>query len=357
VAFLHKGEGRMAKGKSKVLVFIIIFIITIVGIHLTATAAESPPEFYKGKTVVLTVGSSPAGGYDTWARLVARSLGTMIGATVVVKNMPEAGGVVALDDIYHTKNARGLKIHLARDILPPLIEATDFPGTSARWEVQKLQWLARLSVDPATFAGSPKKYKSMSDVRKAKEFLCGVDAAMSVAGTRTAMAFEALGLDNAKMVAGYPGGSERRLAVMQGELGGTSGSYDSLEKYFASGDLVPLWVMSKERLKEAPGIPTVFEIGVKKERLKWLEWQFNVEETGRTLVAPPDTPLERVKFLRAAMAKVVTDPEFLKNVAQRQYSVDYLSGDQIQGVFAKVMKLNKKDKEELIYILKTKYMK
>jgi tripartite-type tricarboxylate transporter receptor subunit TctC len=347
----------MEKNRCMFPVWLIIPILLLCVVYRTPAAAEDPAAFYKGKTVILTVGSSPAGGYDTWARLVARSLGPMIGATVVVKNIPEAGGVVALDDIYHSKNARGLRIHLARDILPPLIEATGFPGTSARWEVSKLQWLARLSTDPATFAASPKKYKSVDDVKKAKEFLCGVDAAMSVAGTRTAMAFESLGLDNAKMVTGYPGGSERRVAVMQGELGGTSGSYDSLIKYFESGDLVPLWVMSKERLKEAPGIPTVFDIGVKKEKMKWLDWTLNVEETGRTVVAPPDTPLDRVKFLRDAMAKVVVDPEFLKNVARRQYSVQYLPGEQIQGVFAKVMKLSQKDKEELVYILKTKYMK
>ncbi len=346
----------MAKNKITVLALLILFVLSFFQAPATP-AAEDPAAFYKGKTVMLTVGSSPGGGYDTWARLVAPALGKLIGATVVVKNMPEAGGVVALDDIYHTRNARGLKIHLARDILPPLLEATDFPGTSARWEVQKLQWLARLSTDPATFAGSPKKFKSFEDVRKAKQFLCGVDAAMSVSGTRTAIALEALGLENGKIVAGYPGGSERRLAVIQGELNGTSGSYDSLEKYFASGDLVPLWVMSKEKIKENPKVPTVFELGIKPEARKWLDWQLNVEETGRTLVAPPDTPQDRVKYLRDALGKILNDPRFLKEVAIRKYSVQYLPGDQIQGVFKKVMNLSKKEKGDLIYILKTKYMK
>ena len=341
-----------------------IFLICLVMVQLllsvgyrTLAAAESPAEFYKGKTIILTVGASPAGGNDTWARLTARGLGRMIGAKVVVKNMPEAGGTVALDDIYHTKNAHGLKIHSARDIIPPLLEATGFPGTSVRWEVLKLQWLARLSVDPALFAASPKKYKSFNDVKKTKEFLCGIDAAMAVSGTRTAMSFEALSLENGKMVAGYPGGSERRVAVMQGELGGTSGSYDSLLKYFESGDLIPLWVVSKARIKEAPNVPTILEAGVKPEKMKWLNWQLNIEETGRTVVAPPDTPLDRVKFLREAMDKLVIDPEFLKQVAQQRYSIQYLPGDQVQGVFAKVMKLSPKDKDELIYILRTKYMK
>jgi tripartite-type tricarboxylate transporter receptor subunit TctC len=347
----------MKKNGYMFLTMLIISTLFLCVVFRTPAAAEDPAAFYKGKTVVLTVGSSPAGGNDTWARLVARGLGRLIGATVVVKNIPEAGGTVALDDIYHSKNSRGLKLHFARDIIPPLLEATGFPGTSVRWEVAKLQWLARFSVDPALFAGSPKKYKSFNDVKKAKEFLCGIDAAMAVSGTRTAISFEALSLDNAKMVAGYPGGSERRVAVMQGELGGTSGSYDSLLKYFESGDLIPLWVVSKERIKEAPMVPTIIELGVKPEKMKWLDWQLNVEETGRTVVAPPDTPSDRVKFLRDAMAKLVNDPEFLKQVARQRYTVQYLPGDKIQGVFAKVMKLSNKDKEELIYILRTKYMK
>jgi len=344
----------MGKGL-KINLILILAVLTLC--FKAGAAAESPEAFYKGKTVIITVGSSPGGGYDTWARLVAKSLEKMLRATVIVKNIPEAGGVVALDDIYHTRGAGGLKIHLARDILPPLLQATNFPGTSARWDVNKLMWLARLSTDPAVFASSPKKFRNFAEVKKAKEFLCGVDAAMSVSGTRTAIAFEALGLTNAKIVAGYPGGTERRLAVIQGELGGTSGSYDSLEKYFASGDLVPLWVVSKERLKENPQIPTVYDLGVKQEARKWLDWELEVEQTGRTLVAPPDTPQDRVKFLRETLAKMVRDQDFLRNVAKYKYSVQYLSGEKLQDIFKKVMAITEKEKEELIYILKVKYMK
>jgi tripartite-type tricarboxylate transporter receptor subunit TctC len=115
--------------------------------------------------------------------------------------------------------------------------------------------------------------------------------------------------------------------------------------------------MSKEKVAENPKIPTVYELGVKPEARKWLDWELDVEETGRTLVMPPDTPADRVKFMRDAMAKVVKDAGFMKDVARRKYSVQYLPGDKIQDVFTKVMVLTDKEKKELIYILKTKYLK
>jgi tripartite-type tricarboxylate transporter receptor subunit TctC len=332
-------------------------IVSLSVVHLTPAAAENPAAFYKGKTMELNVGSSPGGGYDTWGRLMAPALGKMIGATVIVKNQPAAGGVVALNDIYHLKNARGLKIHIARDVMPALMEATDFPGTSARWEVSKLKWLARITTDSSVLAGNPKKYKSLADVKKAKQFLCGVDAAMSVSGTRTTLGLHALGLKNAWIVAGYPGGSERRLAVMMGELDGTSGSYDSLVKYITAGDLKPIWVMSKERIPQDPSIPTIYELATDEGAKKWLDWLFLVQDGGRSFVAPPDTPMDRVNFLRDAMDKIVKDPEFLKQVAKVKYSVDYLRGDKLEAVLEKAMQLNKKEKEELIHILKVQYVK
>ena len=347
----------MEKSKGLILILTLISIFTFFAIYSTQTVAQDLAAFYKGKTLELTVGTSPGGGYDTWGRLLAPAFGKMTGATVVVKNIPEGGGIVALDDIYHTKKRNGLKIHLARDMLPALLEATGFPGTTAKWEVEKLQWIGRFSVDSAAFGANPKKYKSFDDVRGAREFLCAVDAAFSIAGTRTCIAFEGLGLKNAKYVAGYPGGSERRLAVIRGEVDATSGSVDSLVQYFASGDLRPLWVVSKERLKELPNTPTIYELGVTKEGQKWLDWSMKMEQSGRTIVAPPDTPMDRVKFLRNAMAKAVIDPEFLNNVKKNKYSVEYLPGEELLGVLKGLVKLSSKDKEELIYILQPKYKK
>ncbi|MFC1815352.1 Bug family tripartite tricarboxylate transporter substrate binding protein [Thermodesulfobacteriota bacterium] len=337
---------------STVFTILLIFLFSV-----GYASAEDPASFYRGKTVVFTVGSSPGGGYDTWTRLMAPAFAKVLGATVIVKNMPAGGGVVALHDIYHTKNARGLKIHTARAILPPLLETVGFPGTSARWKVEELQWIGRLSVDEPAFAVSAKKFKTFDQVRSDKEFLCGVDAAMSVSGTRTAIALEALGLSNGKIVAGYPGGSERRLAVIQGELDATSGSYDSLYRYFAAGDLKPVWVMVNKKLKKAPNVPIITDLGVTEQGKKWLDWELKTEQSGRSIVAPPDTPKDRVKFLRDAMAKAVTDPELLNKVARLKYSLQYMRGDKLQALLQSIMRLSKSEKEQLVYILKDKYMK
>jgi tripartite-type tricarboxylate transporter receptor subunit TctC len=58
-----------------------------------AARADDVAAFYTGKTIDLLIGTSPGGGYDLYARVLAKYLGKHIPGdpTIVPQNMPGAG--------------------------------------------------------------------------------------------------------------------------------------------------------------------------------------------------------------------------------------------------------------------------
>ena len=80
------------------------------GLTLSVSArAQDAAAFYKGKTVHFVVGLGVGGGFDAYARMIAPYLGQELGANVVVDNLPGAGGLLALNQIY-TGQADGLRL-------------------------------------------------------------------------------------------------------------------------------------------------------------------------------------------------------------------------------------------------------
>src|SRR5690348_1690938 len=77
-----------------------------------AGAQNAVADFYRGKTVVIAIGSTPGGGYDTYARLIARHLGKFIPGhpTVAPTNMPGAGSNAAAAAVYNTLPKDGTHI-------------------------------------------------------------------------------------------------------------------------------------------------------------------------------------------------------------------------------------------------------
>jgi tripartite-type tricarboxylate transporter receptor subunit TctC len=78
--------------------------LALLGACLAAPAAQADPvaDFYRGRTVQLLIGYSTGGGYDTYARALARYLGKHIpGApTIVPQNMPGAGSLKLMNFLY-----------------------------------------------------------------------------------------------------------------------------------------------------------------------------------------------------------------------------------------------------------------
>jgi tripartite-type tricarboxylate transporter receptor subunit TctC len=204
---------------------------------------------------------------------------------------------------------------------------------------------------------NPKKFKGIEDLRKAEKLTFGTDSPFGSVNFHVLLHVEGLGLNQARFVTGYHGGRARLLATMQGEIDGYSASYDSSVNFYKEGQLRPICVQASQRYDSAPNVPSIWELGVRKEAERWLKWGEAVDLTGRTIFAPPNIAKDKLQFLRASMDKVVHDPKFLAEVKKAKKEVRYLNHIEVQKVIDEALSLNAEEKKQLKYMLKEKWIK
>ena len=120
---------------------------------------------------------------------------------------------------------------------------------------------------------------------------------------------------------------------------------------------MPICVQASKRYDSAPDLPSIWELGVRKEAEKWLRWGESVDLTGRIIFAPPDISKDKLQFLRDSMDKVVKDPKFLAEVKKAKKTVRYLNYIETQKVVDQAISLNAAEKKELQYMLEKKWLK
>ena len=88
-----------------------LLFIALAALLLSRSVHAAAP-YYEGKSIRIIVGTAPGGGYDTYTRLLARHFSKHIpGApTVIVDNMPGAGGLLSANYMYRVAKPDGLTI-------------------------------------------------------------------------------------------------------------------------------------------------------------------------------------------------------------------------------------------------------
>ena len=305
--------------------------------------AQSMEDVYRGKTVSMVVSSSPGGGYDALSRTLARHLGKHIpgNPTVVVRNMPGAGGIVATSFINKIAPRDGLTIAGVQNNTPfePL-----FGTKEADYDPTKMTWLGTPSVETGlliVWHASP--IMTLADALK-MEMTAGASGANSTPSFYARLLNELLGT-KIKVIAGFPGQNEAYLAMERGEL-------DSYGVTFWSSltSTKPNWLRDKkirilvqygpEKETDLPDVPFAPDFIKKEEDRLLMEAAFAQLAAGRPFVAPPGLPPERTATLRKAMLDAFKDPEFLADAAKQQLQVDKpRSGEQLQEQIKRVYEM------------------
>jgi tripartite-type tricarboxylate transporter receptor subunit TctC len=323
-------------------------VFALMALVFSGVAAQDAESYYKDKTITLLVGFNPGGGYDTYGRLLAPFLEQETGATVVVKNRPGGGGLVAMNQLY-TAKSDGLTIMLIPGHSAAVAQVTDQEG--ARFDVTKFAWLARVATEiEILFVGAKSPYRSLDD-------LVNSDRPIRFAGGRGAghMYFilcEALSLDCA-FISGYRGIKDMILAVIRGEadvISITEGSASAL----AQGDkLYPVAAFGHKRstlFSEAPALLELDELSA--DQVAWLKLEDDIRALGRALVTTPGTPEDRVTYLRRAVERVLADPEVHSAAAKIGRPLNYLSGQEAQTLARATLDLmNTEMREEIRAVL------
>jgi tripartite-type tricarboxylate transporter receptor subunit TctC len=320
-----------------------ILTILAVGVVTAATTcafAQTPAEFFKGQTVSIYVGLSPGGGYDLNARLVAKYLGRYIPGqpTVVVKNMPGAGGIVMTNYVANVPPKDGLHIGAPQRGVPfePLLG----DASVAKYDPLKLQWIgsanADTSVAVATRASGVKKWEDL----KTKELIVAGTGIGTESVTVPYVLRNILGFKY-KVIAGYPGGSEMNLAMQRGEVDGRGTfSWTSLKPYLKewveSGDMVILYQQGLRKHPDIPNVPLVTEFAENDEQKKMLELQFTAFELGRPYFVADGVPPDRVNALRRAFDQAMKDKDLIADADKQQLEVNPATGEEMGEMLKRV---------------------
>src|SRR5580704_5376574 len=300
-------------------------------------AAQSPPGAFAGKTVNLTIGFGTGGGYDLWARVVARHIGRHLpgNPTVTPQNMEGAGSYRASNFIYNVAPKDGTSIALiSRDApLGPLIGT---PG--AQFDATKLSWLGTPAIETnVCIANRTAPVKTVPDLLE-KQLVVG-DTGPGT-GTRSyPKALNAILGTKFKIVGVYPSSADVFLAMERGEVGGICESLDSIKvrrpNWIPAKTVSVLFQGGTKPVPELKDTPFVIDLARGDADKQAIEFLYAGQGIGRPFVAPPNLPADRLKLLREAFMATMKDPEFIAEAEQRKLTLEPESGEELEALIRK----------------------
>jgi tripartite-type tricarboxylate transporter receptor subunit TctC len=313
----------------------------------TSLAADSVAKFYKGKRIQMLIGSGPGGGYDTYARTVARHMGRYIPGKpqILAKNMDGAGSIVVTNYISNVAPKDGSIIAaVQREIA--LVQLLGQKGP--KYKAQELNWLGSLSAEPGVCAiRTSTGIKTFGEVFE-RQFLIG-GTGPNITEFHPALLNNLLGA-KIKLIKGYPSTPPIHLAILRGEVDGICQSWSSFKEQsgrsLVDGKIIPLVQM---HLKSSPemtkrGIPMIWDYVTVKhvqpghtvdDVKNYLSIVMSTGFMGRPYTVAAGVPADRVAALRSAFASMAKDEKFLADAKRQRREVSLVTGEEIQAIVAK----------------------
>jgi tripartite-type tricarboxylate transporter receptor subunit TctC len=304
-------------------------------------AAQTVESFYRGKTIELIIGYPPGGANDVYARLAARHLGKHIpgSPTILPKNMPGAGSVVAANHIYNLAARDGATLGLLVPTLP-LEEALGSP--TAKYKSAGFGWIGRMAPAPnVTFIMARAPVKRIADAFDTVAVL-GATGKSATNAVYPAVLNNVLGT-KFKIVTGYEGAAAAVLAMERGEIDGHSSTYDTLktlhQDWIRDGSVNVVVQYMLKRHAELPDVPTSVELARTPEQASILAAVSSASEIGKFLLTTPGTPPERVTALRRAFDAMSRDHELRADADKAHVEIGPLPGEDLQKIVEQVVSL------------------
>jgi len=315
--------------------FLILLLIALSG---PAHAQADVANFYRGKQVRLIVGTAPGGGYDLFARIVARHIAAHIPGqpTVIVQNLPAAGGLVMTNQLYSVGPKDGTAIGVPINGIPtaPLLQQ------GAQFDATRLIWIGSTNREPyVAFVWHSAPVQSLAELR-AKELVVGSTTPGTTMTDFPLVVNDILGL-KFRVVRGYEGTPQINHAIERGEIQGQGGI-----GWAAIKAQVPHWIAEKKikviaqyglkRYPQLADVPSMLEQARTEPDREALTMLFARTEYGRPYFLPPDVPAERVRALRRAFDATMRDQAFIADAARLQLEIDPMTGEEVQALVAQL---------------------
>jgi tripartite-type tricarboxylate transporter receptor subunit TctC len=314
-------------------------LLAFAGLMLPAAAqAQSSDDFYRGKTLTIDVGFGPGGGYDLWARTIARHIAKHIpgGPTVVVQNMPGAGSLTALSRLYNTvpKDGTVLAAVARVAVMGPLVGAT-----GARFDPQKLSWIGTPTIDTnLCIANTAATVKTANDLVE-HSLITGDTGPGSGTYLYPRALKELLGYKFLP-VSGFPSTADIFLAMERREVDGVCEALDSIMSRR------PDWLSSKkvsgvlqggvEPDPDLKDVPFVLDLARNADERQAIAFLYAGEGIGRPYVAPPELPEGRLAILRGAFDATMQDGDFIKDAANQKFTAKPRNGAYLNALVKRI---------------------
>ena len=317
--------------------------LTILGAFMTISAqtpswSQDAENFYRGKTISFVIGYSPGGGYDTYARLVARHLGERIPGSpqVVPRNMPGASSRVAVAHTYNVARRDGLTLCTGDQSLA----LAQVMGQPLNFDMSRFLYIGNPSSENNTTVAWHTSGIARIEDAMTREVTVGATGGSpssqyprimnAVLGTRF------------RIILGYPGGNEINLAMERGEVEGRGSN--SWASWKATR---PDWLKEKKinllvqvGLKKADDlsdVPLLMDLAKSEEDRALLRLFSTPSTIGRPIFTTPETPKERVAALRAGFDAMLKDPGFLSEAQKANLELDPVSGEELQEIVEQIL--------------------
>jgi tripartite-type tricarboxylate transporter receptor subunit TctC len=300
-----------------------------------AAAQDSVEATFKGKQISVIVGSSPGGGYDTYARLLARHFGAAIpgNPTIVVQNMSGAGSNRAAGYIYSVapKDGTAIGAVFPGAVLQPLL--SDVP---VQHDPNKLVYLGSANSDVyVCYVRSDAAVKTFKDLFD-KELIVGASNPGATTYDLPLLLNNILGT-RFRIVTGYPGSREITIALDRGEVQAACGlGWTGIEvlhpDWFAEDKIRVLVQLSTKGHADLNkrGVPRAGDFARNDDERKVIELVLSQGIFGRPYVLPQGVPPDRVAALRKAFVTALNDKNLRTEADKMQFDVDPIGGEELQ---------------------------
>jgi len=301
-------------------------------------AAESVADFYRGKTINVYIGYGPGGGYDLYARTLARHIVRHIPGNpqTLPTNMPGASSMVLSNFLARIAPKDGTAFGAVNSAL--LFDRL-FNGerSKAQFSGPEMTTIGNLTSSASVLvAWHESGVKTLDDVREKGLTI----AATSPSGDTYLLPLAVkniLGLDRLNIVTGYPGTREAALALERGEVSGRVWDMEGIRAarpdWLRDNKINLVAQLAPRKMPEVPeGVPLVRDVVASEEERSVLDVIFLSTVLARPYIAPPGLPDDRKQALRDAFMATVKDPEFLADMKKVNLTIDPTSGEEMEKI-------------------------
>jgi len=312
--------------------------VAVLSLAALATGSASADDFFRGKQIRMIVGSDSGGGYDAYARLIARHWVDFIPGrpTMIVQNLPGAGGLKSMNYIATSAPADGTVIGAPQNQIPfePLLKLSGGTMENVQFDALEANWLGSAAKEVAiAFVWHTAPVRTIEDVMK-QEVVTGSSGATTSSSISARILNATIGT-KFKVVYGYKGNADMALAIERGEVQGSAGwfysSFVATRGQWLTEKKVRILVqVALEKHPALPDVPLILDYVTSDETRKELALALSSGLIGRPYVAPAGVPASRVAILRDSFMDALQSPALLDEAKKMHFEIDAMSGEDMQ---------------------------